>query len=307
MAATDAPAAPDAHATVAREKPLRPRAGAAAIAAGILAFIAGFLPQSIYSDAPHVYVLDSLRDAAGQNIGRPGLTSAQVLFVHDKAGSLLVVAVAQALTALLVGVVLVFLFDAASARGATTPRLARLAAMFGAVGSAVAALMVQIGRMVGASDFASSADHGSQAARDALNGGAVLAGGLIGVFAGLALAAAFVMIAIGAMRVGLLTRFIGVLGAIVGVLFVLGPATGSTTFVVQTFWLIMVGVLLFGSWPGGAPPAWADGQAHPWPSQQQRREEREAVRADAPVPATPAPAGTPSPATSARKKRKRRG
>jgi hypothetical protein len=281
-----------------------------------MAVVSGVLPQSIYSNFPRVYLLDALRDAAGQSIGREGLRTAQILFIHDKAVGLLIVAIAQALTALLIAYVLVYLHRASTDRGATTPRVARLLAMLGGVATAVGALVLQIAVMTEAGNFASSSNHTTAAAHDALRGGAVVAGSGIGFFGGLSLAAAFVLIAIGAMRVGLLTRFVGVLGAIVGVLLVLGPATGSSTFIVETFWLLMAGVLILGRWPTGMPPAWTSGEAMPWPSQQEIREARVAARAErrgepAPAPRREADAEprteTPSPATSARKKRKRRG
>jgi hypothetical protein len=320
MATAEAPATPKAAEVLVRESRLRPWAGAAAIGAAILAFVAGFLPQSIYSSFPPVYFTDALRDAAGESIGRPGLRTAQVLFIHDKAVPLLAVAVAQAIASLLIGVVLVFLFDAATARGATTPRFARPLAVGGAIGAAIGALLTQIAVMIAAADFASSGDHGTKAAHDALHGGGVVAGSAIGLFSGLALAGAFVMISVGAMRVGLLTRFVGILGAIVGVLFVLGAAMSSSTFIIQTFWLLMMGFLLLGRWPTGVPRAWATGEAAPWPSQQELREARERSRGGSGArgtrarPATPAEppaapearAEAPSPATSARKKRKRR-
>ena len=314
MATAEAPARPSAGEIVEREARLRPRAGAAALAAAVLSLIAGVLPQSIYSDFPPVYLIDGLRAAAGENIGRPGLRTAQVLFIHDKALPLLVVAITQALAALLIGFVLVFLYDAATARGATTPRFARLLAAAGAVGVAVGALLTQIAVTIAASNFASSQNHSTKAAHDALRSGGVLAGSAIGLFSGLALAAAFVMIAVGAMRVGLLTRFVGILGAIVGVLFVLGSAMSSSTFIIQTFWLLMAGVLLLGRWPNGMPRAWTTGEAAPWPSQQELREARARSRGGQPPNQQPRPepsagearAEVPSPATSARKKRKRR-
>jgi hypothetical protein len=112
-----------------------------------------------------------------------------------------------------------------------------------------------------------------------------------------------------------------VLGAIVGALILLGPLSGSPTFIVQAFWLAMTGAVLLGRWPNGVPPAWTTGVAAPWPSQQELREQRGARggrgdrgRASAPADAAPRPpaaAGSltesPSPATSSRKKRKRRG
>jgi hypothetical protein len=78
------------------------------------------------------------------------------------------------------------------------------------------------------------------------------------------------------MRVGLLTRFMGVLGIIVGVLFVIPLGTLQ---VVQPFWLLTLTALFLGRWPNGVPPAWKTGKAEPWPTQQEMREEREKTKA----------------------------
>jgi hypothetical protein len=334
MAGTDAATVPVEDILV-RERTVKQRIGFAALAAAVLAVVAGVLPQAIYSDFPRVFVLDALRDAAGENIGREGLRTAQILFIDDHALSLLLVAVAQAATAVLIGVLLVFLFDASVARGGTTPRIARLLALLGAGATALSAVVLQVAVMLSAHDFASSSDHGTAAAHDALRGGVVVAASGLGFFGSISLAAAFVLITIGAMRVGLLTRFLGVLGAIVGALILLGPLSGSPTFIVQAFWLGMVGALLLGRFPRNIPPAWTSGEAMPWPTQQEIREERERHRggggggrgggggggfggfgrgrlAPTPSPGPPEPSGAPtaeapSPATSARKKRKRRG
>jgi hypothetical protein len=338
MAATDAGAAPSPHEIVASEGVRRLRAGYASLAAAILAVVAGVLPQAIYSDFPRVYLIESLRDVAGQPIGRDGLRTAQILFIDDHALSLLLVSVCQGISAALIGVLLVFVYDASIARGANTPRLARILAILGSAATSIGAIVLQVAVMINASDFAGASDHGTAAAHDALRGGVVVAASGIGFFGSLSVAAAFVLIAIGAMRVGLFTRFLGVLGAIVGALILLGPISGSPTFIVQAFWLGMAGVLLMGRWPGGMPPAWESGEARPWPSQQEIREAKERGRAGRPArggglfggaagrgrgasaPAdvegtAEAPAGgssngvatpVPSPATSARKKRKRR-
>ncbi|HMJ34586.1 MAG TPA: hypothetical protein VK501_11770 [Baekduia sp.] len=334
MAGTDAATVP-VEDILARERTSKPRVGLAALAAAVLAVLAGVLPQAIYSDFPRVFVLDAVRDAAGESIGREGLRTAQILFIDDHALSLLLVAVAQAATAVLIGVLLVFLFDASVARGAATPRIARLLALLGSGATALSAVVLQVAVMISASDFASSSDHSTAAAHDALRGGVVVAASGLGFFGSISVAAAFVLITIGAMRVGLLTRFLGVLGAIVGALILLGPLSGSPTFIVQAFWLAMMGALLLGKFPRNIPPAWTSGEAMPWPTQQELREERGRGRADSggggfggfggfgrgrlgpspsPSPAPPAPSApagpsseAPSPATSARKKRKRRG
>ncbi|HEV7751953.1 MAG TPA: hypothetical protein VGO71_10445 [Baekduia sp.] len=329
MAGTDA-ATPRVEDVLARERTAKPRVGLVALAAAVLAVVAGVLPQAINANFPRVFVLDSVRDAAGESIGRPGLRTAQILFIDDHALPLLLVAIAQSATAVLIGLLLVFLFDASVARGGTTPPIARTLAIVGAGATALSALVLQIAVMISASDFASSADHGTAAAHDALRGGVVVAASGLGLLGSITLAAAFVLITIGAMRVGLLTRFLGVLGAIVGALILLGPLLGSPTFIVQAFWLGMIGALLLGRFPREIPPAWTSGEAMPWPTQQEIREERQRQRGEnggggggggfgrgvlrppAPSPALDeplerTPSEAPSPATSARKKRKRRG
>ena len=82
------------------------------------------------------------------------------------------------------------------------------------------------------------------------------------------------------MRVGLLTRFMGVLGVIVGV--AVAPILPiDQQGIIRVFWLAALGVLFLGRWPSGMPKAWATGEAEPWPTQQQLREQRDAARAEA--------------------------
>jgi hypothetical protein len=119
-----------------------------------------------------------------------------------------------------------------------------------------------------------------------------------------------VLVSLNAMRAGLLTRFLGILGVIVGTLVIiqLGPFP-----VVQTFWLLALAVLFAGRRPGGDPPAWRTGREEPWPSQQEMAEQRraaaEARRGGTPEPVEeeetePVTAGAQS--ASAKRRRKRR-
>ncbi len=63
-----------------------------------------------------------------------------------------------------------------------------------------------------------------------------------------------------AMRTGLLTRFWGSLGMALGV--------AALLLLVQftMIWFLYFGLLLLGRLPGGRPPAWAAGEAIPWPT-----------------------------------------
>ncbi len=65
------------------------------------------------------------------------------------------------------------------------------------------------------------------------------------------------------MRTGLLTRFWGSLGMALGAVFVF-----FTLFTLV--WFIYIGLLFAGWVPGGRPPAWASGEAMPWPKGRRR-------------------------------------
>jgi hypothetical protein len=162
-----------------------------------------------------------------------------------------------------------------------------------------------------------SYSQGTQTYQEAnhLTGGAgMVALPFIGQAASLLLAVGVVLTSLNAMRVGLLTRFMGYLGIFTGVL-VLFPI-GSPVPVVQGFWLLALGYLFSGRWPTGVPPAWRSGRAEPWPSSAAMREQRmkaagrgeRAKPAPTPSPQTvgaPAPARTRS-ATPKRKRKRRR-
>lgn len=134
----------------------------------------------------------------------------------------------------------------------------------------------------------------------------------IGFAANLALGFAVVLLSLNAMRAGLTSRFLGIIGIIIGVLYVLPVAGGPQ--IVQLFWLGALAALFLGKWPGGRGPAWETGEAVPWPTAaqqaQQREEQAQATRTDngrgageAPESADP---DVPRPRSRKRKKRGKR-
>ena len=92
-------------------------------------------------------------------------------------------------------------------------------------------------------------------------------------FAGnIALGFGFIVTCLNAMRAGLLTRFMGILGIIVGALYVLPvPGVGS---IIQIFWLGALAAIFANLWPGGRGEAWETGRPGVWLSAaEQRRQE----------------------------------
>jgi hypothetical protein len=82
----------------------------------------------------------------------------------------------------------------------------------------------------------------------------------LGIAGGLGFVVALFYSCLWAMRTGLLTRFWGSLGMALGV----AALFGLMPFVL--LWFLYFGVLLLDRLPGGRPPAWAAGEAVPWPT-----------------------------------------
>jgi Domain of unknown function (DUF4386) len=107
-------------------------------------------------------------------------------------------------------------------------------------------------------------------AKDKLQSGSVATVAYVGLVANLLLGTALVLISMHAMRAGLLSRFMGILGVIVGALTAI-PLLGGAP-VVQLFWLVALGILFLDRWPQGRGPAWEAVEEIPWPSAQERRD-----------------------------------
>jgi hypothetical protein len=301
-----------AEETLADEERRRPVAAAAAFAAGLATLLGGILAALAYRDFPDVQLVGALREGLRSGASpEPGLKARQVLFYDDNAVTLIAIAVLLALAAGAIGYALTHLYRSTKARRPELPRGAVVAAVAGAVGVAVSGLVQAVGVSVDASSFAGSEQQTAQAARDVLESPVAIAAALVRQIGVFGLGFAFILLSLNAMRVGLLTRFMGVLGIIVGVLFVV--PLGSSLPIVQAFWLLALGALFLGRWPSGPPPAWATGVAQPWPTQQEIRESRTEARAEraeakgAAAPSqTPAPEAPARPAHPASRKRKRK-
>ena len=198
----------------------------------------------------------------------------QLLFADEHASDIVISALVLGLGALALTLPLRYLYDAVKFRRPELPPVARICALAGPGIYFVAQLVLAVVLITQASAFASGGVQTFDRAEDLTGSPVIVAASAVGLAAQLALGFAFVMICLNAMRAGLLTRFMGVLGIITGILFVV--PLGSPLPVVQTFWLIALAFLLGGRWPQGGPPAaWRTGQAEPWPTQQQLREARE--------------------------------
>jgi hypothetical protein len=216
--------------------------------------------------------------------------------VHDHASGYVAAGVISSIGTLALAPVLVYLYRAIAARRPQIPRIALIlavAAPLVAAGAGVARQAViahTANQYVAEPQKPTSAaeqkkidsitdpqkhldeveKNASTQARDKLKSGSVTTVAYVGLIANLLLGVAFVLIAMHAMRSGLLSRFMGILGVIVGALTAV-PILGGAP-VVQLFWLVAMAILFLNRWPQGRGPAWETVEEIPWPTAQERRE-----------------------------------
>jgi hypothetical protein len=275
--------------TLAWEEANHRRAAVAAWLGGALSLIGGIVTTIAFGSIPQyddrvVTIGQGLANLAQGTPIPPGRAVAQLRYIGDHPLPFLVGPLGTALGAVLAFFVLAYLFKAARHRTPSMSQFPLIAAAIGAAAYAVGTAVVGIMRVVKGTGLAEDATN--RDALDAISTGPVVVGTLIQLIGAFGLGLGFVLICLNAMRAGLLTRFMGVLGMIVGATFIL-PIDQQQ--VIRSFWLIAVGMLISRRWPRGLPPAWETGRAQPWPSGAQARRERQAQDAAADPPPTAEP------------------
>jgi len=122
----------------------------------------------------------------------------------------------------------------------------------------------------------------------------------VGQGGGLCLGLAYLLLSLNAMRAGLLSRFMGILGIIAGVLVVIPILPGAF---IQLFWIVALGMLFLGRWPNGRGPAWDVVEPVPWPTAADQQAARQAAEADEPEPEAEGDEPRQRPASRKRKRR----
>ena len=267
--------------------------------------VAGALAGALLPIASSVWIAALTADDRSTEL------TARLLFVDAHSTPLLLASLVQGLGALALGVPLYYLYRAAAIRR-DLPRVAGPTVVLGPLLYCAGVVGFQVVLSIQADAFAATSGRTYEEAKDLFEASSVGVVRYVGLVAQFSIAAAFVMVGLNAMRAGLLTRFMGYLGVIVGALFIL-PLFGQGPPVVQSFWLVALAVMFLGRWPNGTPPAWGEGRAIPWPTRQemieQAQREREGLGAAAePEPATAGAAAAPAPRarTSSSRKRKRK-
>jgi len=246
------------------------------------------------------------------------------LKIHKDPGLILVPNIVQAIGYLLTAYGLWYLVRATAARRAELAGPSRVMAILGPVATALALVLTALAVL----DVAQAAADvvrppKAEKARDDLlenlqkDSGQITAATIVTYVSRLAVGFALVIAALNGMRSGLLSRFMGILGIIAGVL---SAVFGGASFILA-FWLAALGVIVLDRWPNGRGPAWDEVEAIPWPSAMDQREavqpeledeyeeeddEAEDHEEDGVEDSGEESAATPHPVSKKRKKKRRR-
>jgi glucan phosphoethanolaminetransferase (alkaline phosphatase superfamily) len=235
-----------------RERRLRPRFAALAVAAAVL-LMAASIVQMI---GPHTKVDEATLD---------------LIYASKRTGLDILASLVSAAGSIVIALTLLFLLRAAKARNEQVPPFIRIVTIAGAAIAAIAGVVYAIVISSKAHTFATTGQQTYAEAHQLTSSGALVALQIAGLLGALLVAMAIVLVSLQAMRVGLLTRFMGYLGMFAGalVLFQITPVP-----IVEAYWFIALAVLFAGRWPSGEPLAWQTGRAEKWPSSQELREQR---------------------------------
>jgi hypothetical protein len=307
------PSASEISEQTAHESERRGRLSVPAFAGGFLYLLSGIIIASTLNGAPTTGLLQGLAPALS-GVANPPLSprTAEVKFISHHALPLVAGSALAAVAIAALTLILLLLVDATRFRRPETWSALRPLVLCGGIAVAVVSVGHQAVSAIETHSFAVGHDFSNHAVDQALTKGTTnVVVDYLDLLAGLALAAGMIGTMIGSLRVGLLPRWMAILGMFTGVLIFL-PIGGAELEVVPAFWMVMIGILYAKRWPNEEPPAWAAGEARPWPSQAEQRAARRAgegapALATAGVDTAPAPAQPAASGGSSRKRRRKRG
>ena len=300
----------DAERTLAVEGAQRLRVGVLAVVAGVLFFGGQLWTTVTVSKEASIGLLQGLAPAFSglrEAVVDPRTIREQFLVHHQFA--LIAGFVISGIGVLAMIEPMRYLASAERRRSPQPSAITGQFALAGPIMYGVFLLAFEISLIIGAHSYLSHAARTYTALNAATGGGVRIALQLISTLGTLLLAVAFIMISLRSMRVGLVTKMMGMIGIVAGVLFLI-PLTPLP--VIQALWMIFFGAMLLGFGGRPLPEAWPAGEARPWPPRQPppprqgRGSARGARGAASRQPAVPAPSVPRGPSPSASKKRKRR-
>jgi hypothetical protein len=237
--------------------------------------------------------------------------------VYDHSSSLIGASITQGIGLFLMCGALVYLYRATRYRRPQTRGFVLALIIIGPVLVGVTAVLASLELRHVANQFHDlpAAQQTVKKAKDLVNAGPERALGVISPISIIAFVGGLAVLNLNAIRAGTASAFIGIVGIIASVLFIVpvGPPQ-----LLSFFWLAFLATTFLNIWPGGRGPAWASGKAEKWPNLAEKRAlargeplpQRQPRRGRGappePPPPEPEPEGEASPSTSARKRKRKK-
>jgi len=300
------PSASEIKEQVARETERRSRLAVPAFAGGILYLLSAIIISSTLGGAPTVGLLEGLSPAlSGSASTTVSPRVGEVKYFSSHAYGLISGSALAGIAIAAITLTLLLLVDATRFRRPNSWTIGRLLVLIGGISLAILSVGHQVVSSIETHNFAVGHDFSAHAVDQALTKStANMLVEYLDLLAGLALAAGMIGTVVNALRVGLIPRWMMILGIFTGIL-IFAPIGGAELEVVPSFWMVMMGILYVGKWPKEQPPAWAAGEARPWPSQAQMRAAKQGGGQVALATGVADVAPEPAPRSSRRRGRKR--
>lgn len=261
---------PSREAQIQYEVKRRARLGVLAAAAGVLYELSTQILAAVLRNVPTVGVLQGLGPAF-RGVAYPVISpgAAEVRYIHSKAFGTIAGSLIAAVALGFIVVSLTFVSDATRFRRPQSMRSTRWLIIIGGLGFAVLSVVHEVINAIETAQFVHGHDYSNAAVQHALTSNTpALVTSYLGPIVAIAFAVGVGAASLNAMRAGLFPRPLAYVGLLCAFLFVV-PL--STLELLISLWLVGVGFLLLGRWPGGDPPAWESGEARPWPTAAEKR------------------------------------
>jgi len=275
------------------ESARRARLAVPSFAGGVLYLLGSITAASTLKGLPTVGVVQGVAPAL-EGKPNPAVSprAGEVRFYDHHASGLIVGALLGAAALLILLLVLLFLYDNARFRRPQTAPVTRWFVLIGGIGLPLLTVLGGIVQALDAHSFVTGHDFTTSAVENALTkNGLYEVLGYVTPLCALAFVGGMIAVMVVSVRSGLQPRWLGIVGG-AGAFILLIPSEQLS--LITAFWMVATGILLMGRLPGGDPPAWAAGEARPWPSQAAARAARAGrgrARETAPEPVLPAANG----------------
>jgi hypothetical protein len=260
--------APEIKQRIAFESDRRARLAVPVGAGGVLFLLSSIILNAVLKELPTVGVVQGLEPALrGEATPTMSPRTAEVKYIDHHVFGLIAGNVLMTIAILALTLVLLFLQDSTRFRRPQTWAPGRPLVLIGGVGYALLSLVHVVVLAIEAHKFVTGADFSGKAVERALltSGPVGTSLTLLGLLSALALTVGMISVMVGTLRAGLLPRWLSMFGILAALLFL--PLFGSSfvTALIPTLWLVGMAFLLWERLPSGDPPAWAAGEARPWP------------------------------------------